>query len=130
MKTAPWLTRLGLLLPLALAGCGENAADRGKPRGKAAKGTSTGSRVADAEIQANLAKLDPEDRRLAEAQRLCAVEDENPLGSMGTPYELTVKGEPVFLCCKGCQRKALADPDKTLAKVRELSAKNAVPPKK
>jgi hypothetical protein len=34
-----------------------------------------------------------------------------------------VKDQPVFLCCKGCRRKALADPDKTLAKVAELKAK-------
>jgi hypothetical protein len=34
-----------------------------------------------------------------------------------------VKDQPVFLCCKGCQKKALADPDKTLAKVKELRDK-------
>jgi hypothetical protein len=28
----------------------------------------------------------------------------------------------VFLCCKGCEKKALADPDRTLAKVKELKA--------
>lgn len=31
--------------------------------------------------------------------------------------------QPVFLCCKSCQRKALAHPEKTLAKVDELKAR-------
>lgn len=42
---------------------------------------------------------------------------------MGTPVKVMVKEQPVFLCCKGCRRKALADPDRTLAKVDELKAK-------
>ena len=42
---------------------------------------------------------------------------------MGPPLKVTVKDQPVFLCCKGCQKKALADPDKTLAAVAELKAK-------
>src|SRR5207302_3649675 len=36
-------------------------------------------------IQAELAKLSPEDRRLAEAQGYCPVLEANRLGSMGTP---------------------------------------------
>ena len=37
--------------------------------------------------------------------------------------KLDIKGQPVFVCCKGCKRKAEADPDKTLAKAGELKAK-------
>jgi uncharacterized protein (TIGR03000 family) len=80
-------------------------------------------------IAANLAKLRPEDRKLAEAQRLCAEED-TPLGAMGVPVKIMLKGQPVFLCCKGCAEKAQKDPDKTLAKVKELRAKNARTPMK
>ncbi len=76
-------------------------------------------------IKANLDKLDPEDRKLAQAQRWCVIEDENRLGEMGTPYKITVKGQPVFLCCKGCQKSALADPERTLAKVEALKASAA-----
>ena len=47
------------------------------------------------------------------------------LGAMGPPSKLMVRGEPVFLCCDGCKKKALADPDKTLARVKELKAKTA-----
>jgi membrane fusion protein, copper/silver efflux system len=56
---------------------------------------------AEAEIRAYLAKLSPEDRRLAEQQRFCAVQKENSrLGSMGVPVKLLLKGRPVFLCCE------------------------------
>ena len=81
----------------------------------------------EATIRANLAKLPEKDRKLAEAQKWCAVEDENRLGSMGTPYKVMVKDQPVFLCCKSCQRRATADPDKTLSKVAELKHKAGDP---
>lgn len=74
------------------------------------------------EHEASLAKLSPEDRLLAEAQGYCAVTTE-PLGSMGVPRKLMVNNQPVFVCCKGCESKALANPDKTLAKVEDLKAK-------
>jgi uncharacterized protein (TIGR03000 family) len=83
-----------------------------------------------AKIAANLAKLSTEDRQLAEAQKVCAVQPENLLGSMGVPVKVMIQGQPVFLCCKGCQEKALENPDQTLAKVKELKAKNVVPPRK
>ena len=45
------------------------------------------------------------------------------LGEMEGLFKLTIKGQPVFLCCEGCKKDAEADPDKTLAKVEELKAK-------
>jgi uncharacterized protein (TIGR03000 family) len=78
-----------------------------------------------AEAQANLAKLSPEDRKLAEAQKFCVVENKTLLGAMGVPVKVMLKDQPVFLCCKACEKQAKADPDKTLAKVKELKAKNA-----
>ena len=81
-----------------------------------------------AEVKAALAKLSPEDRRLAEAQVFCAVLEKNYLGSMGTPVKVMVKGRPVFLCCDGCEKKALANPDQTLAKVEKLKAGAKAPP--
>jgi hypothetical protein len=107
------------------AGCCMEAAEKGKGcccccavdgKGKDAKET-------EAEIKAARAKLSKEDLALVEAQEFCAVETDNRLGSMGTPFKVTIKGKAVFLCCKGCEKKALADPDKTLAKVKELQAK-------
>ena len=49
-----------------------------------------------------MAKLSPEDRKLAMAEVFCAIDPDSPLGSMGTIYKVTVKGQPIFLCCKGC----------------------------
>ena len=87
------------------------------------------ARQAEAEIQANLAKLKPEDRRLAEAQRFCAVQQESRLGSMGVPFKVMVKGRPVFLCCVNCQEEALDHPDQTLRTVERLKARGKeVPP--
>jgi hypothetical protein len=74
----------------------------------------------EAKIKASLDKLDPADRKLAEGQKYCAVETENRLGSMGKPIKILVKDQPVFLCCKGCEKRALKDPDKTLASVKKL----------
>jgi Cu(I)/Ag(I) efflux system membrane fusion protein len=77
----------------------------------------------EAEIGEGLSRLAAADRKLAEAQRWCPVESENRLGSMGKPVKLAVKGQVLFLCCKACEKRALAAPDKTLAKVKELKAK-------
>ncbi len=78
------------------------------------------------EIKENLSKLSPEDRKIAEAQKYCPIEDDNRLGGeMGVPYKITLKGQTVFLCCKSCVKEANKDPDKTLAKVKELKAKAA-----
>ncbi|MEI6539809.1 MAG: KH domain-containing protein, partial [Planctomycetota bacterium] len=68
-----------------------------------------------AEIAEAMAALSPDDRKAAEAQRFCAVSTGSPLGSMGTPVKLEIKGEPVFLCCAGCKSAALKNPDEILA---------------
>ena len=71
-----------------------------------------------AKVAASLAKLRPEDRKLAAAQNFCAVLAESRLGSMGVPVKVTLAGEPVFLCCEGCKPQALAEPEKTLQKLK------------
>jgi Cu(I)/Ag(I) efflux system membrane fusion protein len=79
----------------------------------------------EAKVKANLAKLSAEDRRLAEEQKFCAVQEDNLLGAMGLPVILEIKGQKVFLCCPACKEDALADQDQTIAKVKELRAKDA-----
>lgn len=81
-------------------------------------------------IAAALAELSPEDRKHAEEQRVCVVQPQTPLGAMGPPIKMTLKGQTVFLCCEDCAEKARKDPDKTLAKLKELKAKNAGTPRK
>lgn len=73
-------------------------------------------------IRNALAKLPPADRALAEAQKICPVTDE-PLGVMGVPVKVMVKGRPVFVCCKGCDEEALDKPVETLKKVDARKAK-------
>ncbi len=65
-----------------------------------------------------LAKLSSEDRALAEKQEVCPVSGE-PLGSMGTPYKVTVQGRQVLLCCPGCEAEIANNPEKYLAKVSQ-----------
>jgi hypothetical protein len=81
-----------------------------------------GSESKGARLKANLAKLSPDDRRLAEAQGSCPING-GRLGSMGVPFKVMVKDEPVFLCCKSCEEEALEHPEQTLARVKELKAK-------
>ena len=66
--------------------------------------------------EAALAKLSPEDRQLAERQKVCPVSGQ-PLGAMGTPYKVTVEGREVLLCCPGCEEAIAKEPDKYLAKL-------------
>lgn len=63
-----------------------------------------------------LAELSPEDRALAEKQKVCPVSGET-LGAMGKPYKVTVKGQEVLLCCPGCEAEIKKDPEKYMAKL-------------
>jgi hypothetical protein len=109
------------LAMVALAGC-TTGTDR---PGKGNAGAPAVEDSTDKEIRAELAKLDPEDRKLAEAQRWCAVQTKSRLGSMDVPVKIMIKGQPVFLCCGGCEARAKKDEDKTLATVEELKKKAA-----
>jgi membrane fusion protein, copper/silver efflux system len=64
---------------------------------------------------AALNPLGPEDRLVAQRQKLCPVTNK-PLGSMGTPARVVVSGQIVFLCCDGCEDALKRDPAKYLAK--------------
>ncbi len=85
----------------------------------AASSSTDGQQVDEAEIRANLAKLNAVDRRLADEQRFCPIETDIRLGEMGVPVAVEVKGRKVFLCCKACKNDALKNPDKTLAQVEK-----------
>ena len=94
-------------------GCVEDAVKAGKDTLIKAEKLTKASAV--------LAKLSEEDRAAAEAQKYCAIQTKGLLGSMGAPVKLELDGKLVFLCCKGCIRKAQANPKATLAKAEELS---------
>ncbi len=106
-KSKLWWTLAGVV---GLVGCQQGVAPR-------AGGN------ADSRITSTLAQLNETDRPLAEEQAYCAVQTHERLGSMGVPLKLDVQGEPVFVCCKGCEKKALSDPQATLARVEQLKAR-------
>ena len=111
------------LAAFAIIGCNANrdepqagantTSEVSQPRG------ATGSN----DVAAQRSKLSPEERSLVEAQEWCVVSTDERLGSMGPPIKLDIKGQPVFVCCRGCKKKAEANPEKTLATVEELKAK-------
>lgn len=57
------------------------------------------------------------DARPYGGQKTCPVMGD-ALGGMGAPIPVTVQGETVYVCCKGCVAKVQRDPDKYLAIVR------------
>lgn len=76
-----------------------------------------------AKVQAGLAKLSESDRRLAEAQKYCPVQQDKLLGVMGKPFKVMLDGRPVFLCCPSCEDEARENPARTLATVDKLKAR-------
>ncbi len=68
-------------------------------------------------MKAELAKLSPTDAASAEKQHFCPVSGEM-LGTMGEPIKVEVKGQPVWICCEGCRKRLLENPDKYLAKLQ------------
>jgi len=117
-----WLSKMCLALGAMclLAGC--EAKTPPAPAEQATVEEAAAPAPAD-DIEVALAKLSPEDQVLAREQGYCAYANESRLGSMDMPYKLMIGDQPVFLCCQGCEKQALKDPEATLAKVAELKAK-------
>ncbi len=86
-----------------------------------------GKHGGDADIKAERDKLSPQDRKLVDEQDACPIVPDNRLGIMGLPIKVTLMGQTIFVCCKGCVKKAERKPDETLAKVAELRAQNKAP---
>jgi hypothetical protein len=126
------LTFLAIAFAFVTVGCNQSAHDhptsKGLPATPVAATPAADMSKEEAVIRENRAKLSAEDQALVEAQEWCAVENEERLGGeMGVPIKVMIKGQPVFLCCGGCRKAALANPEKTLAKVAELKeAKKAI----
>jgi Cu(I)/Ag(I) efflux system membrane fusion protein len=89
------------------------------------KGTTKRSAVKkDGELSSmqleQIKKLPSEDQQLAIKQVSCPVTGE-PLGSMGPPSKVIIEGQPVFLCCAGCEIEARENAAETLQKVAKLT---------
>jgi hypothetical protein len=117
------LVVIGLAFAVVVAGCGPSGgkgpAKTTPPSGVAPQKPADAPKQAEAGAKAlpeGLAELPEADRALAEKQEVCPVSG-GPLGSMGKPVKITVKGKTLFLCCAGCEPKINKDPDKYLAKL-------------
>ncbi len=120
-----WTSLTTVLGVAVLTGCGGTSSST-----PAKEVPATAAKGEVDEVAAERAKLSAQDRALVDAQELCAVSNDERLGSMGAPIKLDIQGQAVFVCCKSCQRKAEADPEKTLKIVAELKAKKAAAPTK
>lgn len=119
MKSVLFQTICITTVAFILSGC---TSDGSAPATGAQNGKHGGRVEIDPEREAAFAKLSDSDRPLAIAQGYCAVTS-HPLGTMGTPIKLNIGDEPVFVCCKGCEKKAQSSPKETLEKVAELKSK-------
>ncbi len=66
------------------------------------------------------AVLSDAEQQLVAIQKFCPVTEE-PLGSMGQPVFVTVDGRKVALCCKGCERRFVAE-KKTFFEILDRAA--------
>jgi YHS domain-containing protein len=122
-----WSSRSGIswfatLAVVATVGGCTPASDSGSPKPAPAAGSQTNAMSPDNNIQEALAALSEADRAAAEKQQVCPVTGK-PLGAMGKPYKVEVKGQTVFLCCDGCEDELKKDPDKYLAKLKPAAEK-------
>jgi len=99
-------------------------APAGQPPGQATPKPKVAVASPTADDLKNVEQLPEEERQLAIAQRFCPITNQ-PLGSMGVPTKITLRGQPVILCCKGCIGKAKRSPDETLQRVAELKQRTS-----
>jgi hypothetical protein len=116
MKSSPTPV---LTLLLLLAGCSPTPPGAGPaampPMNPADKETR---------IKQSLAALSAEDRSLAESQGYCPLMEKVRLGERGTPIKLSLEGETVFVCCRGCENQAKKAPAQTLTRLKSLKEKS------
>jgi YHS domain-containing protein len=108
---------LPAVLSAVLSGCGGGTS----PAPQAAHDSAAKKSANAADDLPGLKELSEADRKLALQQKTCPVSGD-PLGSMGTPFKMAVKGRDFFLCCDKCKAEVDKDPDGTLKKVDALMA--------
>jgi hypothetical protein len=85
------------------------------PRTDASKETARPVSLTDAQI-AKIRTLPAAEQDAALQQAVCPVSGGH-LGSMGTPYRITVENRTFYLCCDSCVDKVQADPKGIIAKL-------------
>lgn len=105
------------VLPLLAVGCMHQSGCRG------CRAASTPAASFDRPASTTAGQSNPVPAATATAgasqkrQTTCPVTGQK-LGSMGPPVPVSVKGETIYVCCKGCVDAVRADPDKYLEIVR------------
>lgn len=64
-------------------------------------------------VRPNVYKVTAADAPYIAAQNKCPVMDE-PLDGMGGPYRVNANGKAIYICCPGCAKKIVAQPQKYL----------------
>lgn len=82
------------------------------------------ARKMEARVQSNLAKLMPDDRKVAQLQKVCVVQADCRLGSKGVPVKVMVNNRRVFVASADGIRAVKDKPDEMLARALELRKKN------
>ena len=89
--------------------------------------------AAEKKIAEAIAKLSPEDQKLALEQRFCPTMPRVRLGEMGPPQKVIVDGKPVLVCCKHCTEEAVEHGAEVLEAAQALKEASAalakLPPK-
>lgn len=106
---------------LAGAGCSSSSGSRHNGCGGSCCGGPNSAAVSPAPAAPSAAAPAADERPAAAAgkpyggQKTCPVTGEE-LGSMGPAIPVTVKGETICVCCRGCVSKVQREPDKYLPK--------------
>jgi hypothetical protein len=108
-----WRSIVGL--SFAVLGCGTKPSP---PANTEAHHSHEHTTHEETEVDEAFAKLSPEDREAAIAQKMCPVSDQ-ALGSMGTPIKVTVEDRDVFVCCQGCVDELRTKFDEYVAKLEK-----------
>ncbi len=108
-----------LILPAVLAAILSGCSGGTSPAPQAASDSTAKKSANAADDLPGLKELSEADRKLALQQKTCPVSGD-PLGSMGAPFKMTVKGRDFFLCCDKCKAEVNKDPDGILKKVNAL----------
>ena len=72
-----------------------------------------------------IANLPEADQRLAKQQVLCPI-TMAPLGSMGLPLKIEVGDDAVFVCCAGCKKDVLTEPEEMVELVQKWRVANTI----
>ena len=124
------LMLIGLLV-VSVAGCKSSGArsesSGGCCRGKSDLATGPRAKVPMADpVSAGLPAIDPGSSSGVPVtyggQKTCPVMGEE-LGSMGSAIPVTVKGQAIYVCCRGCATRVQRDPDAYLPRVEAERAK-------